>query len=56
MATVYVGKRWEPDLGNYSFHCGTLAYLKKRSASHDPGTAKYVHDEDLGPDGQYDHC
>jgi hypothetical protein len=56
MATVYVGKRWERPLGNYSFYCGTLAHLAKVNAQPVPGTGKQVDDEDIGPEGQYDHA
>ena len=56
MATVHVGRRWEQSLGNYSFHCGTLAYLAKVKAAPVADTAKHVDDEELGPWGQYDHA
>jgi len=55
MATVHVGRRWEQSLGNYSFHCGTLAYLAMIKAEPVPHTDKYAPDEELGAGGQYDH-
>ena len=56
MAKVHIGKRWEQSLGNYSFACGTLAYLAVIKAEPVPHTSKYVPDEELGPEGQYDHA
>ena len=55
MATVHVGRRWERALGNYSFHCGTLTYLEKVRAIPEPNTNKQISDEELSPEGQYDH-